>query len=115
MIGSFSQELSQILDRVLHWSREFKHGNRDYDFNIDDELYKISKDHDKNFQEGDLLLVYNLLDFYCDAIEHGFKQIKRDYSIAQARSDIERVKDNLVETTSILILPEDLKKRLEGI
>jgi len=113
-MNNFLAELKEILDKVLIWSEKFKKGDRDYDFDIDDELYKLSDKHDKDFKDGELLLIYNLLDFYCDAVKHGFRQIDKGYLVSQAHSDIESV-SNILENSSALELPENLRERLQGI
>lgn len=113
-MDKFLTELKDTLDEVLSWSEKFRRGERDYAFDIDDELYKLSEKHNKDFKKGELLLIYNLLDFYCDAIKHGFKQIDKDHSVSQAHSDIQSV-ISILETSPILKLPENLEKRLKSI
>lgn len=112
--SNFLIELKVLLDQVLSWSENFTKGDRDYDFDIDDELYKLSEKYHKNFKEGDLLLTYNLLDFYCDAIKHEFKQIDESYSISQARTDIKSLAGQL-ETHPKFELSESLTERLKAI
>jgi hypothetical protein len=113
----FLVKLQQIINKVLVWSDNFVNGERDYDFDIDNELFNLSEEYNVNFKQGDLLLIYNLLDFYCDAVKHGFKQIDKDYSITDARMDIEKIIEHLTRTNNRLILElsEDLKSRLKDI
>lgn len=113
----FFVKLKETLNNVLIWSENFLKGDRDYDFDIDDKLYNLSKEYSVDFKQGDLLLIYNLLDFYCDAIKHSFKQIDKNYSVSEARVDIKKIIGSLPENgnPSILELSENLKKRLRGI
>lgn len=113
-MGDFYTELKQTLQTVLDWSESFKKGYRNYKFDIDDELFKLSEKHRKNFQSGELLLIYNLLDFYCDAIKHDFDNIDIDYSLGQARSDIKSVIDEIGKNSEIN-LPHLLKERLKNL
>jgi hypothetical protein len=113
----FLVKLQQIINKVLVWSENFVIGERDYNFDIDNELYDLSEEYHVNFKQGDLLLIYNLLDFYCDAVKHGFKQIDKNYSVAEAQSDIKKVVNELTKANncSFVVLSQDLKNRLEDI
>lgn len=113
----FFVKLKETLNRVLIWSDFFFNGNRNYNFDIDDELYNLSKEYSVDFKQGDLLLIYNLLDFFCDAVKHSFKQIDKNYSMSEAREDIKKIIVSLPEAgkPSILELSEDLKKRLKDL
>ncbi|MBI1315395.1 hypothetical protein GC167_00850 [bacterium] len=106
--------LKLVVQNTLVWAKEFKSGNRDYSFDVDNELYQIAERHNVNFEEGDLQLVYNVLDFYCDAIEHGFKEISRNYPLDTVESDIREIFMSL-EKGMLLDLPNDVRVRLKKI
>jgi|GEM_PF-1456038 hypothetical protein len=115
-MDNFFVELKEILEKVLIWSENFKKGDRDYDFDIDDELYTLSKKYNKDFKKGNLLLLYNLLDFYCDAVKHGFKKIDENYFISEAHMDIKHILNSIeLSDYSKLEFSDELEKRLSGI
>lgn len=107
-------ELRSLLSRTLNWSKEFRAGRTNYDFDVDNEMYAISKKYRVDFDEGDLKLIYNLLDFYCDAIKHDFKEIDRSYSVSQGQKDIEIILANMGKS-SVLKLTHEIKDRLKRI
>ena len=111
IMDQFITELRSLLEKTLAWSEEFRKGNRDYSFDIDDEIYQISTKYGKDFKQGDLNLVYNLLDFYFDAIKHGFKEIDKNYSILKAESDIRKILKGIKSDFSVN-LQTDVKDRL---
>lgn len=113
-MDQFIIELRYLLEKTLAWSEEFRNGNRDYSFDIDDEIYQISTRHGKNFKHGDLNLVYNILDFYCDAVKHGFKEIDKNYSVLKAESDIREILKS-IESDFLVNLPKDVKNRLKSV
>lgn len=113
-MDQFNVELKSLFEKTLTWSREFRTGNKDFLFDVDDELYKISIKFGKDFKEGDLLLVYNLLDFYSDAIKHGFNEIDKYYSVLNAESDIEEIL-KCVKNSFLLDFPTDVKNRLKRL
>ncbi|MGB5436846.1 MAG: hypothetical protein WBM98_13210 [Maribacter sp.] len=113
-MDQFIIELGALLEKTLAWSEEFKKGIRNYAFDVDDEIYEISRKYNKDFNKDDLNLFYNLLDFYCDAIKHDFKRIDNNYSVLQAKSDIETLK-NILGNNFVIELPKDLKDRLKNI
>ncbi len=104
-------ELKTILDKVITWSENFNNGHKDFDFDIDNELFYLGNKFKMDFKGGEFLLIYNLLDFYCDAIKHGFKTIDENYSVLEAASDIKKIIE-IIELNKNLKLPEDLKNRL---
>lgn len=110
-MDQFITELRSLLEKTLAWSEEFRKGNRDYSFDIDDEIYQISTKHGKDFKQGDLNLVYNLLDFFCDAIKHDFKEIDKNYSVLKAESDIREIL-KVIKSDFLVNLPTDVKDRL---
>lgn len=112
----FLIDLNGILEEILIWESNFQKGKREYDFDIDDKLYFISQKHNVNFKDKELKLIYNLVDFYCDAVQHGFNEIDKDYSLNQAKEDIVKVK-NCIESNKFqsIILDKDLYFRLKTI
>lgn len=84
----FLLELSIIMKDVLSWSQADK---IDYNFDIDNILYFLSKKFDKKFDDFPLYLIYNLLDFYCDAVKHNLKDIQEGYHIIDIREDIKLI------------------------
>ncbi|PZX53527.1 hypothetical protein LV84_03251 [Algoriphagus ratkowskyi] len=64
IMNQFIVELRSLLQKTLGWSEEFRNGNRDYSFDVDDDIYQLSNKYNKDFKKGDLNLLYNLLDFY---------------------------------------------------
>ncbi|WP_439488529.1 hypothetical protein [Algoriphagus sp.] len=113
-MDQFIMELKNLLKNTLILSGEFKKGNRDFSFDIDNEVYKISIKYNKDFEKGDLNLLYNLLDFYCDAIKHGFKEVVKNYPVLKAQSDIETIRI-VLRGCSELVLPNEIKERLISI
>lgn len=113
-MDEFNVELKTLLQTTLVWSEEFKNKNLDYSFDIDDNIYKLAKKHNKDFKQGDLILLYNLLDFYCDAIKHGFREIDKNYSIIQAESDVKAIL-NALENNRGLGFPNEIKDRLKRL
>lgn len=84
---AFIKDLYTVLIKVVKWSHEFI-SVKDYSFDVDDELYIISAKHHIEFNEEPLVLIYNLLDFYCDAVKHQFKMLDDSYSVSEAANDI---------------------------
>lgn len=113
----FLIKLQQTIKKVLVWSEDFFNGEKDYDFDIDNELYNLSVEYNINLKQGDLLLIYNLLDYYCDAVKHEFKQIDKNYSVEEAHSDIKKVVKDLTKSNNYsgVVLSQDLKNRLKDI
>ena len=112
----FISDLKTVLKQVIVWSEEFNKGKKDYSFDIDNELYIISKRHDRDFKQGDLSLIYSLVDFYCDAIKHEFKEIDRDYSVKEAYEDIVMTLENLDSNSfQDLALSEELRIKLKKL
>lgn len=113
-MDQYIKELTSLLSRILNWSKDFKAGKKNYDFDVDSEMYKISKDTRVDFGRGDLNLIYNLLDFYCDAIKHGFKKIDRNYSVFQAQRDIQMILETMSKSSGVNLSPE-IKERLKRL
>ena len=87
-MDNFIKELKNTLQNLIEWSEAFKGGDRNFEFDIDDELFHLSENHNKNFKEGLLCSIYNLVDYYCDAIKHDFDKIGNDYPVTEAHDDI---------------------------
>jgi len=113
----FKEELLTILESTLSWSEDFVKGKKDYDFDIDTLLNELAFKYGINFSRGSFKLIYNLLDFYTDAIKHEFIDIQEGYSVKQARDDIKKIILLVrgTEQTSQIELPEDLSIRLKLI
>lgn len=113
----FKEELLTILESTLHWSDDFVKGKKDYDFDIDSLLDELAFKHRIYFTRGSFNLIYNLLDFYTDAIKHEFIDIQEGYSVKEARDDIKKIISLLrdIEQTSHIELPEDLSIKLKLI
>lgn len=113
---NFIRELKDTLEKLLSWSDDFRKGERNHNFNIDDELYLLSEKYNQDFKNGHLLLIYNLVDYYCDAVKHSFKEIDNDYSTKQAHEDIKELVDILKHGNNTdLEVSEDLEKRIKSI
>lgn len=113
-MDQFIKEFRSLLARTLIWSKEFRAGRRNYNFDVDNEVYIISKKYGVHFDDGDLNLIYNLLDFYCDAIKHDFKEIDKSYSVSQSHKDIETILAKMSESSTIE-LTHEIKDRLNRI
>lgn len=110
----FIEELKALLKRTLSWSERFKHSELDYSFDVDNEIYRLSTKYNQDFEQGDLNLIYNLLDFYSDAIKHDFKEIAGNYSTQMAHLDIKSILDELDKTEAVS-LPSEVWNRLKKL
>jgi len=112
-MDNFFIDLKDTLERTIEWSEAFRKGERNYKFDIDDELYLLSEKYHKDFSKGTLIYIYNLLDYYCDAIKHGFKKIDKNYSVSEANNDIKSIIAILSSNKSENFeLPDDLGQKL---
>jgi len=115
MDNEFNEELIELLSEVIKWSRNFNQGLRDYSFDIDDRLNALAVKHARDFKKGSLLLIYNLLDFYCDAVKHEFREVDTNYSISQAYEDVVEVLNTLKHKKTKIEFPKSLKERIGSL
>lgn len=112
----FLIELNSILKEILIWEADFQKKIKNYDFDIDDKLYFLSEKYNVSFDNVELKLIYNLVDFYCDAVKHEFDRIDEGYSLNQAKEDIIHVM-NAIESSEFqtIILMQELFNRLNKV
>ena len=115
-MDNFLVELKDTLQKLLRWSETFKAGKRDYNFDIDDELYFLSEKYHEDFKKGFLSLIYTLVDYYCDAVKHDFEKIGDDYPVTEAQDDIRKIVGVLESSEyKSLELPVELVEKLKRI
>jgi len=112
--NDFKAELIESLQKTIEWSLKFKNDKKDFSFDIDDKLFFLSEKYNEDFKKGVLFLIYNLVDYYCDAIKHGFKEIDNYYSTSEADNDIRLIISHLSFSGNIN-LPKELKNKLKNI
>lgn len=113
-MDNFIKDLRSTLQNLMEWSEAFKGGNRNYKFDIDDELFHLSKRYNENFKEGLLYSIYNLADYYCDAVKHDFDKIGNDYPVIEAHDDIMNIIKELESCGyEKLNLPVGLEEKLK--
>ena len=81
--------LLKDLKAVLVWSNYGKPWKFQEDFEIDQTFSKVLERFNVSFDFGILKHIYYLVDAYCDAKRHGFKEVVDDYSIDEAQRDLE--------------------------
>lgn len=114
MENNFKKELIENLEKTINWSFDFQNGNRDFSFDIDDKLFSLSEKYNKDFKNGILFLIYSLLDFYTDAVKHNFKKIDNDYTVLNAKTDIDIIIKHLRSSDSIN-LPKEMEIKLKNL
>ena len=113
MNAEFKKELVESLKKTIEWSSKFE-DEKDFSFDIDTELFILSEKYGVDFKRDLLFLIYNLVDFYCDAIKHGFKEIDKNYSVVEANNDIRLIISHL-ELSENIEIPPRLENKLKNI
>lgn len=111
---NFKIELIDALEKAIEWSAKFEGGLKDYSFDIDNMLFRISENYHKDFKKGNLFLIYNLVDYFCDAVKHDFKEIDERYSVIEAKNDIIFIINHLKSCIDIQ-LPQKLENKLKTV
>jgi len=114
--NEFKKDLLVHLKEILKWSNKFKIGKEDFSFDIDNKLFILSENYDANFKRGSLLLIYNLVDYYCDAVKHRFSEIDNNYLVIDAENDLKEIIKSIEDENGATIkLPLNIEKKLSRI
>lgn len=112
---NFIGEMISVLNKLLTWSYNFSNGIRDYEFDIDDELFALSKKYEADFSDTPNKYIYNLLDFYCDAVKHEFVDIHEGYSVEQAEKDILEIRISMEKFGEMYFIDDQIMNRIEKV
>lgn len=106
----FYSDLHTLLSKIVNWLRTNK---SEPGFDLDTEWLNITQKNNLADENNFPSLLYSYLDILCDAKEHNFKLVNKDYTYMQAIADLEFI-CNLIESNEISALENDLvlQKRL---
>jgi hypothetical protein len=115
MYQNLNKDLIKLIHEILDWADLKLNGNTLSEYEFDTKIYNLFLDNEIEIND-DYILVYNILDFYVDSVNHNFKEVFDGYSFKECKQDI----FNIIETISgdvekKLNLSDELRVKLEKI
>lgn len=105
--------INEDLKEILEWSFEPSLKEK---FDLDATYHELFKEYNINMDFGFLYPIYVLVDIFCDSLRHREINISRDYTITEARNDLQYIID-LISAYKISELESDisLAKKLQAL